>query len=126
MDRNVMMVDDDPAVLFTVRTVLQREGIDVHTASSGKACLDALREGFRGVILMDVMMPELDGWQTVQRMVEEDLLPGNVVCMLTAVVSPGDDMEGLKEYVLDYIRKPFEIKDLVHTVRHCQSVLPAA
>lgn len=126
MSTEVMMVDDDPAICFTVEAVLSQAGISVRSVQSGQDCLSALREGFRGVILMDVMMPRLDGWQTIERIVDEGLLDGNVVCMLTAVVSPGGEMESLKEYVVDYIRKPFEIAELIDTVQQCRQFLAAA
>ncbi|MCP4294555.1 MAG: response regulator, partial [Proteobacteria bacterium] len=83
---------------------------------SGRECLDRLRNGFRGVILMDVMMPELDGWDTIAVIGDEGLHGGNVICMLTAVHDPGPKMEKLTELKMDYIRKPFTSEELLEAV----------
>jgi CheY-like chemotaxis protein len=120
------MVDDDPAICFTVREVLREYGVEVSIAESGEQCLQELHNGFRGVILMDVMMPEMDGWQTIERIAAEGLMDGNVICMLTAVSDPGPEMEHLKEYVLDYVRKPFSPSELFETVQQCLHFMPAA
>jgi CheY-like chemotaxis protein len=113
MNENILIVDDDPAICYTVREVLGASGLGARTAMSGDACLEALREGFRGVILLDIMMPGKDGWETLQAIREEGLMDGNIICMLTAVINPSERMEGMKEYVLDYVRKPFDPAGLV-------------
>ncbi len=116
MSANVMVVDDDPAIQFTVQEILEDANLDVRIADSGSACLEALREGFKGVILMDVMMPEMDGWGTIKAMVEEGLCEGRIILMLTAVHDPGPELDCLKEYVLDYLRKPFTEDELTSAV----------
>ena len=115
----IMVVDDDPGILFTVEAVLQDAGYDVTCCSCGPYCLDTLEGGFRGLVLMDIMMPEMDGWDTIQAIVEKQLLDGNIICMLTAVAAPGPKMEGLQEYVLDYVTKPFDAETLLQTVEDC-------
>ena len=65
MDKEVMVVDDDPSIRDTVEIVLNTKGYSVCIAEGGRECLDKLRNGFRGLILMDVMMPKLDGWDTI-------------------------------------------------------------
>jgi DNA-binding NtrC family response regulator len=119
----VMIVDDDPSVLVTVRNVLKSSGIGCASASSGPRCLEALSKGFRGVILLDVMMPLMDGWETLRAMERRGLVEGNVVCMLTAVRNPPPEAADLKDRVLDYMRKPFEADDLVDRVREYMSYL---
>jgi DNA-binding response OmpR family regulator len=120
MNETVLIVDDDPAICYTVREVLAAAGLQARIAQSGEVCLQALREGFRGVILLDIMMPGKDGWQTLQEMRAEGLLEGNIICMLTAVTNPGQRMEHLKECVLDYVRKPFDPDGLVRAT--CQYI----
>lgn len=120
MDKaKIMVVDDDPGILFTVEAVLQDAGYDVTCCSSGQHCLDTLQQGFRGLVLMDIMMPEMDGWDTIQQIVERQMLEGNIICMLTAVAAPGPKMEGLQEYVLDYVTKPFNAETLLNAVEDC-------
>ncbi len=116
MDKQVMIVDDDLSIRETVEIVLNTKGYSICVAESGRECLDKLRSGFRGLILMDVMMPGLDGWDTIAAIEDEDLHVGNVICMLTAVHDPGPKMEKLTECVMDYVRKPFTSEELLDTV----------
>ncbi|MFP4053538.1 MAG: two-component system response regulator [Phycisphaerae bacterium] len=120
-DKQVMIVDDDPGILFTVEAVLQDAGYQVTACQGGQECLLRLQEGFRGLILMDIMMPRMDGWDTIRCIKEEGLLEGNLVCMLTAVAAPGPKMEGLQECVMDYVTKPFDAQTLVAAVEDCLS-----
>jgi CheY-like chemotaxis protein len=112
----IMAVDDDPAILETVRMILGSSGLEARTVGSGQECLRALHQGFRGLILMDIMMPGMDGWDTVAAMRSEGVLDGNIVCMMTAVQDPGPKLEYLKECVLDYVRKPFTPEELLSAV----------
>jgi DNA-binding response OmpR family regulator len=114
--KRVLIVDDEAAILEGVGRVLTRQGFEVVKAPSGQACLEELRRGFKGVILMDIMMPGLDGWQTIQAMVAENLLSGVLICMLTAKPSPGSGGRGLEQWVFDYLPKPFENAELARRV----------
>lgn len=116
MDKQIMIVDDDPSIRSTVEIILSTKGYSICVIESGKRCLDKLREGFRGLILMDIMMPEMDGWDTISAIEDEGLHGGNVICMLTAVHDPGPKLEKLTEYVMDYVRKPFTSEELLETV----------
>ncbi len=116
MDKQIMIVDDDPSIRDTVEIVLNAGGYPVCVVENGRKCLEKLREGFRGLILMDVMMPEMDGWDTIAAIEDEGLHGGNVICMLTAVHDPGPKLEKLTEYVIDYVRKPFTSEELLNTV----------
>lgn len=113
----VMVVDDEICIRSMVSVVLSRQGIGVLAASGAEECLRLLRGGFRGVILMDVMMPDKNGWDTIREMGEAGLLEGNIVVMLTSMDNPTEDMNGLQEVVMDYIRKPFVAADFVATIR---------
>ncbi|MBW4054958.1 MAG: response regulator transcription factor [Proteobacteria bacterium] len=123
MDSKIMIVDDEEMIREAAEMLFQAEGIDLVTASSGKDCLGYLESGFRGVILMDVMMPEMDGWDTIREIVGKGLFDGNVIVMLTAMDSPDDKMDGLQEYVTDYITKPFSIQSLLASIRFYGSLL---
>ncbi len=116
MDKQIMIVDDDPSMRATVEIVLNSKGYSACIVESGRDCLDKLRNNFRGLVLMDVMMPELDGWDTIAAIKDEGLLGGNVICMLTAVHDPGPKMEKLTELVMDYVRKPFTSEELLEAV----------
>lgn len=120
-----MIVDDDPAIRKTVEIILHLGGYQVAKAASGQDCLALLREGFRGVILMDIMMPELNGWQTIRSMAQDGLHQGCLICMLTARTHPGDEAEGLEEMVFDYLAKPFDAAALLALVGNAAGFLPA-
>lgn len=113
----LMIVDDEECIRTTVRELFSFEGINVATAGSAEECLDQLRAGFHGVILMDVMMPGKDGWDTIRSIQQEGLLNGNIILMLTALDAPDERMDGLQELVLDYITKPFTPAEIFATVR---------
>ncbi len=118
MKKKVMIVDDDPYILITIREIFEPEGFEVVTASGGRECLEELKKGFKGVILMDIMMPQMDGWDAIREIVARGYTEGNIIAiaMLTAKDVPDQKMEGLQEYVIDYITKPFDPKELVATV----------
>lgn len=119
----VMVVDDEECILETMRELLSLEGIDVVTVAGSDECLQALRHGFRGVILMDVMMPGRDGWDTIREIEKAELLEGNIISMLTAMDVPDERMEGLQEIVIDYIIKPFDPSELLISVRKYLALL---
>lgn len=123
MKRKVMIVDDDPYILITVREIFELEGFEVVTASGGRKCLEELEKGFKGVILMDIMMPQMDGWDTIREIVDSGFIEGNLIATLTAKDVPDQKMEGLQEYVIDYITKPFDAEELVATVEEYFSCL---
>ncbi len=123
MNNKVLVVDDDDVVRRTVKRVLEEFGFDVTTAASGQDCLEILKKGFHGLILMDIVMPEMDGWDTIEEMIKMGYSKSNIVCMLTGKETPDEKMNQFKEYVLDYIKKPFKNKELVEIVKQYLSYL---
>ncbi len=117
MKDSVMVVDDDPMLQMTVRRILESAGLKVTTVDSGEACIREVEKGFEGLILMDIMMPGMDGWDTIQSLVDKGMVKGNIICMLTGKETPDDRMKMLKEYILDYIRKPFEHQKFTQLVK---------
>ncbi|PKL61187.1 MAG: response regulator [Methanomicrobiales archaeon HGW-Methanomicrobiales-2] len=115
--RRIMVVDDDVFILEVMEELLRPEGIEVVATESGDACIAELEKGFRGVILMDIMMPKKDGWETIEEMIDRNLMEGNVVAMLTARDIPDTELEQMKEHVIDYITKPFEADEIVAIVK---------
>ena len=113
----VMVVDDDALIRLTVREVLKDAGIGVVEADGAGQCLEHLKQGFRGVVLMDVMMPDRDGWDTIREIIKGGLYKGIIIVMLTAKDIPDSKMEGLQEYVTDYKTKPFTQDELVSDIK---------
>ena len=125
MDAKVMLVDDEEMIRESVAVFFQSAGIKLLTAASGEECLDYLAEGFRGLILMDVMMPEMNGWDTIRQIVAQDLYAGNIIVMLTALDAPDNKMEGIQEYVTDYLTKPFDPDELMEILQYYFGLLEA-
>lgn len=123
MDAKVMLVDDEEMIRESVDLFFESEGVKILTAASGNECLDVLEKGFRGVILMDVMMPELNGWDTIRKIVERGLYEGNIIVMLTALDAPDNKMDGIQEYVTDYITKPFNPEELMEILQYYLGLL---
>jgi DNA-binding response OmpR family regulator len=112
-----MIVDDDRFVRLTVKEILDLEGIDIVMAASADECLKEIEKGFRGVILMDIMMPDKDGWDAIREILDRNLYKGIIIVMLTAMDVPDQKMVGMEEYITDYITKPFEPEKLVSAVK---------
>ncbi len=112
----LMVVDDDEDILFTVHSLFRKRPFPVFLAHSGKEGLDYLEKGFKGVILMDIMMSRFDGWETIQEIVNRDLMHDLIISMFTAKDVPDTSLDHLKEYVFDYITKPFEPENLIALV----------
>ena len=117
MKKKIMVVDDDPAVLKTITKLLERLNFPVVSADSGSACIELCEAGFTGLVLMDVMMPGMDGWETIQELVDRNLIDNTLICMLTGEETPSPKMDRLKEYVVDYITKPFDVRQLTSIIK---------
>ena len=113
----IMIVDDNKLIRDAVVILFENEGMTIAAAGGGPECVRLLEQGFRGIILMDVMMPGMDGWDTIREIVERGLYPGNIILMLTGKSEPDYKMEGIQEYVTDYVTKPFDALELIDTVR---------
>ncbi len=109
----VLVVDDEPRMRELIRLYLAAE-FEVHEAEDGLAALRAVRAVAPDLVLLDVMMPQLDGWQTLRRIREESAVP---VIMLTARGSVVDRVQGLRMGADDYVAKPFDGRELVARVQ---------
>ncbi len=112
--RTVLIVDDDPGLRELIRINLEHEGYKVLQAMNGVQCLDVVREERPELVLMDVMMPEMDGLEACARLREFSQVP---VLMLTAKVQSKDIITGLDKGADDYLVKPFNIDELAARIR---------
>jgi two-component system KDP operon response regulator KdpE len=110
----VLIVDDDERVREYVRVNLEMEGYAVREASNAKEGLAALEEVSPDLVLLDVMMPEMDGWEACRKLREFSQVP---VLMLTAKVQSQDIVTGLDSGADDYLLKPFNMDELMARVR---------
>ena len=113
--RTVLIVDDEERLRALVRTYLEREGYRVLTAANGREALRLTRSEKPDLIILDIMMPEMDGYEYVRQHRAESL-PGAII-MLTARVDDADAVLGLELGADDYVTKPFSPRVLVARVR---------
>jgi DNA-binding response OmpR family regulator len=102
--RRVLVVDDERDLRRLVRRLLERAGADVEEAADGRASLHALYDKRPDLIILDVLMPGLDGWETLARIRDSTDVP---VLMLSARGQELDRVRGLREGADDYMQKPF-------------------
>lgn len=115
MNRNrILVVDDDPNISRLVEMYLVKEGFEVKTAYRGDEALKAFRDSAPNLILLDVMLPGMDGWQVCREVRKVSNIP---VIMLTAKDETFDKVLGLELGADDYIVKPFEPKELVARIK---------
>jgi two-component system KDP operon response regulator KdpE len=112
--RQILVVDDEPRMIRFIRLNLEHDGFDVSQAANGAQALEQLRDRLPDLVLLDVMMPELDGFETLRMMREISSVP---VIMLTARGDEDDRVRGLELGADDYITKPFSPRELVSRVR---------
>jgi len=118
MPNKIMVVDDEPDVVDLVKLVLESDGFDVVTAYSGKECLEKLEKATPDLILLDIMMPQMDGWEVYSRLRGNPRTKDIPVAMLTAKSQSIDKMIGLHVVkVDDYITKPFGRSELLERVK---------
>lgn len=111
-DKTVLVVDDDPNALDIVRTYLESRGYTVTTARDGKEALSQLERTRPALVLLDVMMPGMDGWEVARIIKNHPAFASIRVVMLTARSDFADKHEGLRAGADDYIVKPIQLKEL--------------
>jgi DNA-binding response OmpR family regulator len=110
----ILVVDDEPRIIEAVGMNLDLEGYQVSGASNGCEALQRLTENLPDLVILDVMMPEMDGFETLREIREVSTVP---VIMLTVRGEEIDKVKGLNLGADDYITKPFSPKELVSRVR---------
>jgi DNA-binding response OmpR family regulator len=114
---SVLVIDDEPPIRLLCRVNLEAEGMTVLEAADGPSGLDVAKDERPDVILLDVMMPGLDGWSVAERLLEDDRTRDIPIIFLTARAEFRDRARGLDIGGIDYITKPFNPIDLAPTVR---------
>ncbi|HET8556878.1 MAG TPA: response regulator [Gaiellaceae bacterium] len=113
----VLVIDDEAPIRLLCRVNLEAEGIEVLEAADGKSGLDLARAEHPDVVLLDVMMPGLDGWRVAEELLEDGVTRGIPIIFLTARAEFRDRARGLDIGGLDYVTKPFNPLELAPLVR---------
>jgi len=110
----VLVVDDDPGIVKVVRAYLEQAGFEVSVAYDGKKAMQIARNERPDLVILDLMLPEMDGWDVCRALRKESDVP---IIMLTARVEESDKLIGLELGADDYVTKPFSPRELVARVR---------
>jgi signal transduction histidine kinase len=113
---HILVVDDSPDNLFLVQTILEEEGYEISLAEDGRVALEQIEISAPDLILLDVMMPEMDGFEVTKRIRENRNLPFMPILLITAFDQPSV-VKGLDSGADDFIRKPVEVDELLARVR---------
>ncbi len=113
-DKLILVVDDEPRMVKFVRMNLELEGYQVSEAGNGLEALDKVREELPALVLLDVMMPEMDGFEALEHIREVSTVP---VIILTVKGDEDDLIKGLELGADDYITKPFSPRELASRIK---------
>lgn len=116
MMKKILIVDDDPDVLNVMKVALEKEGFSALTCSDGAEGLRAAFDSRPDLVILDIMMPKVDGWEMCRRLRELSDVP---ILMLSARTGETDVVKGLVLGADDYVCKPFSVSELVARVQAC-------
>ena len=116
-DNKILVIDDELAIVDIVTEALESEDFQVIGANNGVEGLERLHKENPDLVILDVLMPGMDGWEVLRRIEADPATAGVPVIMLTALGSDEDILRGLEEGAVEYITKPFHLQDLIASVR---------
>jgi len=114
--KKILVVDDEDDILHFLELVLGDKGYSVVTASNGHDALAAAQVDRPDLILLDIMMPKMDGWEVLKLLRVDEQTAGVPVAMLSARTEAQDRVQGLQEGAVDYICKPFSLQELLSKI----------
>jgi DNA-binding response OmpR family regulator len=115
--KRVVCIEDEPAMIDLIRLILTRKGYEVFGAMGGREGLEAIQSHKPDVVLLDLMMPDMDGWEVYQKMKANEATKNIPVIVVTAKAQSIDKVLGLHiAKVDDYITKPFGPQELVDSI----------
>ena len=115
--KHILCIEDEPEMIDLIRIILARKGFEVSGAAGGEDGLRKVREMKPDLVLLDLMMPDIDGWEVYQQMKSEEKTKDIPVIVVTAKAQSIDKVLGLHiAKVDDYIAKPFSPEDLLASV----------
>ena len=122
MPTKILIADDEEHLGYVVKFKLEKEGFDVIWKKNGRQALEAVREERPDLVILDVMMPGLTGFEVLEAIKADPELKDTPVIMLTASGQEADTVKGIDMGAADYIVKPFRPAELVARIRRCLPV----
>lgn len=116
MSKTILIADDEPNIVISLEFLLKREGYDVHVARDGEHALAAIREHRPDLVLLDIMMPRLSGYEVCQAIRADPEIANTLVVMLTAKGHTTDKAKGTALGADAYVTKPFSTRELAAKV----------
>jgi DNA-binding response OmpR family regulator len=113
MKKKILVVDDEDDILHFLELVLREKGYQVATAMGGQEALTKAQLERPDLVLLDIMMPQMDGWEVLKLLRVDDETATIPVAMLSARTEARDRVQGLQEGAVDYICKPFSLQELL-------------
>ncbi|MGW8321191.1 MAG: response regulator transcription factor [Thermodesulfobacteriota bacterium] len=113
----ILLVDDEPNIVLALEFLMKKEGYETFTADDGEKALEAIREHQPDLVILDLMMPKLDGYEVCQRVRSDPACKNTVIVMLTAKGREVEREKGLAMGADLYITKPFSTREVVEKVR---------
>ncbi len=117
MPATILVVDDEPNIVLSLEFIMQKEGYDVRIAKDGEEALQAIKEKVPDLVLLDIMMPAMSGYEVCQRIRANPEWKDIRIVMLTAKGREVDQEKGMAMGADDYITKPFATRDLIARVK---------
>jgi DNA-binding response OmpR family regulator len=115
--KKILVVDDNTAILEIVSELISAAGYQPLTATGGRECLSKIQTEKPDLVLLDINMPDMDGWTVLRTIKEKGMAESTKIMMLTATTEIGTDIFGLQDVVSGYIRKPFNNDELTQRFR---------
>ena len=121
MTKRILIVDDEEDIVNLVKMILEDAGYQVSSAMDGRDAITKIQENPFDLVLLDIMMPFLSGWEVLDELRKNVKTKDVPVALLTARASPRDDNQFHPTDYCDYITKPFEPEDLLRRIRQILS-----
>lgn len=116
MKKKILIVDDEPNIVMTLEYTFKKQDFEVYIARDGSEALQILENSVPDIVLLDIMMPNVDGYQTLSFIKKNNDLRNTKVVFLTAKNKASDIEKGLKLGADKYLTKPFSVKKIVSEV----------
>ena len=122
MNEKILIVDDEPNIAYMLADMLAEAGYDTHTADNGRDALDAVHRDPPDLMLLDVQMPVLDGFEVASRLKADPATAAIPIIMLSAMEGRGARVIGLESGAEEYLSKPFDQAELLARIRNLLSL----